>query len=82
MKYMHELSKITIQNNVPVVITNMIRNIDKNEVENLEKSISIFTHTKIKLSKKGTQFSGKVYSPFSECIFNYNISSSGLKNPS
>ncbi len=82
MKYMHELSKITIQNNIPVVITNMIRNIDQHETENLEKSISIFTHTKIKLSKKGTKFTGKVYSPFSENIFNYNISSDGLHNSS
>jgi DNA repair protein RAD51 len=82
MKYMHELSKITIQNNIPVVITNMIRNIDQHETENLEKSISIFTHTKIKLSKNGTEFTGKVYSPFSENIFNYNISSNGLNNSS
>ncbi len=82
MKYMHELSKITIQKNIPIVVTNMIRNLDKTEIENLEKSINIFTHTKIKLSKKGTKFTGKVYSPFSECIFNYNISSNGLQNSS
>ena len=82
MKYMHELSKITIQNNIPVVITNMIRNTNQNETENLEKSISIFTHTKIKLSKNGTKYTGKVYSPFSENTFNYNISSYGLKNSS
>ena len=80
MKYMHTLSKTTIQNNIPVVITNMIRNIDHYEIENLEKSISMFTHTKIKLSKQGTEFIGKVLSPFSENTFNYNISSNGLSN--
>ena len=80
MKYMHELSKITIQNNIPVVITNMIRNTNQNETENLEKSINIFTHTKIKLSKNGNKYTGIVYSPFSENTFNYNISSYGLKN--
>lgn len=80
MKYMHELSKITIHNNIPVVITNMIRNFDQYEAENLEKSIDMFTHNKIKLSKKGTKFNGKVYSPFSESSFNYNISSNGLHN--
>ncbi|HET6517047.1 MAG TPA: ATPase domain-containing protein [Nitrosopumilaceae archaeon] len=82
MKYMHDLSKITIQNNISTVITNMIRNIDHHEIENLEKSINMFTHTKIKLSKHGSKFSGKAYSPFSENSFNYNISSLGLTNPS
>ena len=82
MKYMHELSKITIQNNIPVVITNMIRNVDQHEIENLEKSIDQFTHTKIKLSKNGAKFTGKVYSPFSENTFSYSISTQGLKNSS
>jgi DNA repair protein RAD51 len=82
MKYMHSLSKITIQKNIPVVITNMIINIDHKEIENLEKPISMFTHTKIKLSKKGTKFIGNVYSPFSENVFNYKISSDGLHNSS
>ena len=82
MKYMYELSKITLQNNIPTVITNIIRNIDHNEIENLEKSINLFTHTKIKLSKNGSKYSGKVYSPFSQNSFNYNISSLGLTNSS
>ena len=82
MKYMHELSKITIHNNIPVVVTNIIRNVNQHETENLEKSISIFTHTKIKLSKNGTKFTGKVYSPFSTNTFTYKISSHGLENSS
>ena len=82
MKYMHSLSQLTIQYNIPVVITNLIRNKNHDEIENLEKSISIFTHTKIKLSKKGTKFMGNVYSPFAENEFYYNISSDGLHNSS
>ncbi len=82
MKYMHSLSELTIQNNIPTVVTNMIRNIDDHEVENLDKSISMFTHTKIKLSKKGTKYSGKAYSPFGENEFSYEITSGGLENPS
>ena len=78
MKYMYELSKITLKNNISTVITNIIRNIDNYEIENLEKSINMFTHTKIKLSKNGSKYSGKVYSPFSEKSFSYNISSLGL----
>lgn len=80
MKYLHELSKITIQKNTATVITNMIRNYEHNEMENLEKSINMYTHLKIKLSKQNNKFSGKVYSPYSENSFNYNISSSGLTN--
>ena len=82
MKYMYELSKITLQNNIPTVITNIIRNIDHYEIENLEKSINMFTHTKINLSKNASKYSGKVYSPFSQNSFNYNISSLGLTNSS
>lgn len=78
MKYMHSLSQIIIQNKIPVVITNMIRNIDQKEIENLEKSISMFTHMKIRLSKKGTKYVGNVYSPFEEIEFYYEISSDGL----
>lgn len=82
MKYMHSLSELTIQNNIPTVITNMIRNIDDHEVENLDRSISMFTHTKIKLSKNGSKYNGKAYSPFGENEFSYEITSGGLENPS
>ena len=34
MKYMHELSFYAITNKIPIVITNMIRNMDGKEVEN------------------------------------------------
>jgi len=56
----------------------MIRNIDQEEIENLEKSISMFTHMKIRLSKKGAKYVGNVYSPFEEIEFYYEISSDGL----
>ncbi len=79
MKYMHSLSQITIQNKIPVVITNMIRTIDNTEKENLEKSVSKFTHVKIKLSKKGTKYTAKFYSPFQEIEFNYKISLDGFQ---
>jgi len=79
MKYMHSLSKIIIQNKIPTVITNMIRTIDNTEKENLEKSVSKFTHMKIKLSKKGTKYIAKSYSPFQEIEFDYKISLDGFQ---
>jgi hypothetical protein len=47
MKYMHELSFYAITNKIPIVITNMIRNMDGKEVENMASSIdSFYTYTK------------------------------------
>ena len=35
MKYMHELSKFAITKKIPIVITNMVRNIEGREIENM-----------------------------------------------
>ena len=51
MKYMHSLSSIAINRKIPIIVTNIVRTIDKREKENLEESISMYIHTKIKLSK-------------------------------
>ena len=51
MKYMHNLSSIAIDGKIPIIVTNIVRTINKHEKENLEESISMYTHTKIKLSK-------------------------------
>ncbi|MGI0093026.1 MAG: ATPase domain-containing protein, partial [Nitrosotalea sp.] len=51
MEYMHELSLTAINTKIPVIVTNMVQNMDGMETENLNKSISMFTHKKIKLEK-------------------------------
>lgn len=51
MEYMHDLSLTAINTKVPVIVTNMVRSMDGIETENLNKSISMFTHKKIKLEK-------------------------------
>src|SRR3972149_785655 len=51
-------SFISIQKKLPIIVTNMIRQIDDLEKENLAKSISMFTHIKIKLLKKETKYFG------------------------
>jgi len=82
MKYMRTLSLFSIQNNVPIVITNMIRTIDNKEIENLKNSIGMFTHIKIRLSKEGNKFTGNVYSPFKENKFHFVVSEIGLHDQS
>jgi len=78
MKYMRDLSLTAIQNKIPIVITNVTRNIDNLEIDNLEKSISMFTHLKIRLSKEGQKCKGEIFSPLEKYEFSYVISSAGL----
>ncbi len=79
MKYMHELSLISIQKKLPIVVTNIIRKIDDLEKENLAKAISIFTHMKIKLLKKGTKYSCEIFPSFlKKKEFLYQITKEGL----
>ena len=76
---MHDLSLIAIQKKIPIVVTNMIRKIDEIEKENLDKSISIFTHIKIKLTKKGTNYYGEILSPIHrKRKFSYLITKNGI----
>lgn len=52
MEYMHALSLECIRNKVAAVVTNTVRGPPEQERESLDKSISIFTHKKIRLSKR------------------------------
>jgi len=78
MKYMHELSLYAISNKIPIVITNMIRNMNDKEVENMANAIDLFTHIKIHLSKNSSLFNGEIYSPFKKELFSYTITTSGV----
>ena len=51
MKYMHQLSDTSISKNIPIIVTNTIRNMGEKEVENLDMVISPFSHVKVRLSK-------------------------------
>ena len=78
MKYMHNLSSIAIDAQIPIIVTNMVRTINKHEKENLEESISMYTHTKIKLSKNNNEYLCQAISPFDNKKFQYTITASGL----
>jgi len=78
MKHLRDLSLIAINENIPVVMTNMIRNMDDKDVENMRKAIDLFTHIKIKLSKKASNYQGEVNWLLNQHTFSYSISSSGL----
>ena len=78
MKHMHDLSLIAINEKIPIVITNMIRNIDGKEVENMRKAIDLFTHIKIKLSKNSSKYRGEVNWLLNHHTFSYIIDAYGL----
>ena len=82
MKYMHNLSSIAIDTQIPIIVTNIIRTINKHEKENLEESINMYTHTKIKLSKNNNGYLCQAVSPFDNKKFQYTITSSGLVDES
>ena len=78
MKYMQNLASIAINAKIPIIVTNIVRSFNEQELENLEKSISMFTHIKIKLKKNTNGFLCQVISPFINKKFQYRITSSGL----
>lgn len=78
MKYMHDLSLVSIENNIPIIIINAIRTADNKEKENLEKAISPFTHVKIHLSTNGKNYSGELLSINKKTCFSYIITEQGV----
>jgi DNA repair protein RAD51 len=82
MKYMQNLASVAINAKIPIIVTNIVRSFDEQELENLEKSISMFTHVKIKLKKNTNGFICQVISPFINKKFQYRITSSGLTDGS
>ncbi|MDH3676717.1 MAG: recombinase RecA [Nitrosopumilus sp.] len=78
MKHLHDLSSIAITDNIPIVITNMIRNIGDKQVENMKKAVDIFTHIKIKLSKNSSKYNGEVNWLLNHQTFSYIIDTHGL----
>ena len=79
MEYMHMLSMISINTKIPVVVTNIVRSSNDQEIENLDKSISMFTHKKIKLEKDGQRYRAHVLPSFGKKKeISYKITEAGL----
>ena len=79
MEYMHLLSMISIKTRIPIVVTNIVRSSDNQEIESLNKSISMFTHKKIKLEKDGKIYKAQVFPSFGKKKeISYEITEVGL----
>ena len=80
MNYMYELSNFAISTRIPIVVTNMIRNIDSIEMENMKSAISFFTHIKIQLFKDKSKLKGKIDWALKRETFSYKIDQFGLSD--
>lgn len=80
MRHLHDLSLIANTNKIPIIITNMIRNMGDEQVENMRKAIDLYTHIKIKLSKNSSKYHGDVNWLLNHKSFTYVIGSSGLSD--
>ena len=70
---------LSINAKIPIVVTNIVRNSDGQEIENLTKSISMFTHKKIKLEKDGKMYKAQVLPSFGKKKeIPYTITEAGL----
>ncbi len=79
MEYMHKLTLVTVQKKIPVVVTNIIRKSHYEEKENLDRSISMFTHRKIRLAKLNHKYVADVLPSFgSKKVAYYIITHNGL----
>jgi DNA repair protein RAD51 len=64
MKYMHNLAFIAIRKKIPIVVTNIVRKSNEMEIENLDRSISMYTHQKIHLIKISQKYLAQILPSF------------------
>lgn len=79
-KYMKRLAGVVFEKKIPAVVVNMIRKINDTEQENLGSVMGLFTHIKIKLSKRQPVYMGEVFPHSGENRFYYKIEKSGLSD--
>jgi DNA repair protein RAD51 len=79
-KYIHNLSLVAINKKISIVITNMIRNIEGIEMENMRTAIDPLTHIKIKLTKTSSKFYGEIRWLLHQTKFSYKIIPAGLSD--
>jgi|SRR5438309_3169118 len=81
MEYMHKLADAAVKRQIPVVVTNITRKSDDEERENMNRSISMFTHQKISLIKNGQKRTAQVFPSFgNKKVANYIIAHNGLED--
>jgi len=79
MKYMHNLAFIALKKKIPIVVTNIVRKSNDVERENLDRSISMYTHQKIHLTKINHKYLAQIFPSFGhKKEIHYMITPAGL----
>lgn len=79
MEYMHKLSFIAMQKKIPIIVTNIVRKSEDVERENLDRSISMYTHQKIYLTKINHKYVAQIFPSFGhKKEIHYMITQTGL----
>ena len=77
---MMKLSKISLLQKIPIIITNQILQNDDSQYQRMHIQLENYLHQKIQLEKTKNDFSCKISSPFiHETKFNYKITDSGIE---
>ena len=79
MRYMHDLSLLSQEKKIPIIITNQIRQVNTYQIENLFNTINHFVQLKIKLRKNGMLYEGEIFPSFlTTKKFAYSIDTTGI----
>ena len=85
--YMAALSRASLENGMPVLAVNTVRSTESGDVETMARSISMFTHVRIRLSveENGSEperfrYRGTVRLPRASSHFYYLITGRGLED--
>lgn len=81
MGHMRSLAGAAVSEGIPVVVTNMVRTVNEEEIENMKAAIDPFTHVKIHLSRAGSEFRGAARWALGGLDFAYEIGAEGLRDP-
>jgi len=71
MKYMRNLSSIAIDNKIPIIVTNIVRTVNKNEKENWKNQSACIYILKLNFQKITMDIHAKLFLPLQ--INNFNI---------
>ena len=78
--FMINLSKISLLQNIPIIITNQTLQTDNSNYQRMYMQLENYLHQKIQLEKIKNDFSCKITSPFiHDTKFNYKITNSGIE---
>ena len=78
--FMMKLSKISLLQKIPIIITNQILQNDDSQYQRMHIQLENYLHQKIQLEKTKNDFSCKISSPFiRDTKFNYKITNSGIE---